>query len=170
MEAEINAATFEIAKQKEKAVQSEKYKEQFLANMSHEIRTPLNAIMGMIKILKRKDHASHQIRLLDHMDQSASHLSILLNDILDLSKIEAGKIEIDSTSMNVQEIIEQVIFLLGFRAKKKGLDMVLEMDHQLPESVMGDPHRLLQILINLLGNAIKFSENGEIVIRCQKGS
>ncbi len=168
MEAEIKAATIEISKQKEKAEQSEKYKEQFLANMSHEIRTPLNAIIGMVKIIKRRNHPDFQDLYLDAMAQSSTHLSLLLNDILDLSKIEAGKLEIDNIPLELKKTVDQVTLLMRFKAEQKGLRIHSDIDRQLPSYIMGDPHRLTQILINLVSNAIKYSESGVIKLLVQK--
>ncbi|KAA3641267.1 MAG: response regulator [Bacteroidetes bacterium] len=153
-----------IEEQKKKVEQSEKYKEQFLANMSHEIRTPMHAISGMVNILKRNDHPSSQDIYLDAMSKSSDNLVVILNDVLDLSKIEAGKLDIESTPMDPRSVIDNVLQILKFKAEEKGLTMSAKVDDNVPQLVMGDPARLNQILINLVGNAIKFTEKGSVSI------
>jgi signal transduction histidine kinase/CheY-like chemotaxis protein len=153
-----------IEEQKKKVEQSEKYKEQFLANMSHEIRTPMHAISGMIKILKRNKHPKTQDVFLKAMQTSSDNLVVILNDVLDLSKIEAGKLDVESIPLNPVLVIENVIQILKFKAEEKGLKLSSEIDSQVPDLVMGDPIRLNQILINLAGNAIKFTEKGTVTI------
>lgn len=149
-----------IEEQKQKVEQSEKYKEQFLANMSHEIRTPMHAISGMANILVRKKHLNHQEKFLQAIKQSSSNLLVILNDILDLSKIEAGKIEIQSIPIKLREVVLNVSDLLRVKAEEKGLSLHTDLAADLPEYVYGDPTRLNQILLNLIGNAIKFTEKG----------
>ena len=153
-----------IEEQKKKVEQSEKYKEQFLANMSHEIRTPMHAISGMIKILDRKEHPPTQDVYLNAMRTSSDNLVVILNDVLDLSKIEAGKLEIESIPMNPRLVIENVIQILKYKAEEKGLTLSYDVTNDVPVLVMGDPTRLNQILINLVGNAIKFTEKGSVDI------
>nr|WP_321247099.1 ATP-binding protein [uncultured Psychroserpens sp.] len=153
-----------IEEQKKKVEQSEKYKEQFLANMSHEIRTPMHAISGMTKILQRNDHPKSQDVFLKAMRASSDNLVVILNDVLDLSKIEAGKLEIENISLNLEVVIENVIQILKFKAEEKGLILSHEISENVPTLVMGDPTRLNQILINLVGNAIKFTEKGTVDI------
>lgn len=151
-----------IEEQKKKVEQSEKYKEQFLANMSHEIRTPMHAISGMTKILKRNEHPSTQDVYLNAMQTSSENLVVILNDVLDLSKIEAGKLEIESIPMNPRLVMENVNQILKFKAEEKGLTLTFKVSNDVPDLVMGDPARLNQILINLVGNAIKFTEKGSV--------
>ena len=151
-----------IEEQKKKVEQSEKYKEQFLANMSHEIRTPMHAISGMTNILVRKDHLNHQERFLKAIRQSSRNLLVILNDILDLSKIEAGKIDIQSIPMNLREVVLNVCDLLKVKAEEKGLSLHTDLAADIPEYVYGDPTRLNQILLNLFGNSIKFTEKGSV--------
>ncbi|MFT5752236.1 MAG: signal transduction histidine kinase/ActR/RegA family two-component response regulator [Flavobacteriales bacterium] len=153
-----------IEEQKKKVEQSEKYKEQFLANMSHEIRTPMHAISGMTKILKRSDHPQTQDIYLNAMQTSSDNLVVILNDVLDLSKIEAGKLEIESIPVNPRQVIANVIQILKYKAEEKGLTLSHQVVDDVPTLVMGDPTRLNQILINLLGNAIKFTEKGTVNI------
>ena len=151
-----------IEAQKKKVEQSEKHKEQFLANMSHEIRTPMHAISGMTKILERNKHPKSQDVFLKAMRTSSDNLIVILNDVLDLSKIEAGKLEIENISLNVASVIENVIQILKFKAEEKGLILSYEIAEDVPTLVNGDPTRLNQILINLVGNAIKFTDKGNI--------
>ena len=151
-----------IEAQKKKVEQSEKYKEQFLANMSHEIRTPMHAISGMTKILERNKHPKSQDVFLKAMRTSSDNLIVILNDVLDLSKIEAGKLEIENISLNVASVIENVIQILKFKAEEKGLILSYEIAEDVPTLVNGDPTRLNQILINLIGNAIKFTDKGNV--------
>jgi signal transduction histidine kinase/predicted negative regulator of RcsB-dependent stress response/ActR/RegA family two-component response regulator len=153
-----------IEAQKKKVEQSEKYKEQFLANMSHEIRTPMHAISGMTKILERNDHPKSQDVFLKAMRTSSDNLVVILNDVLDLSKIEAGKLEIENISLNLEAVIENINQILKYKAEEKGLILAYEISENVPTLIMGDPTRLNQILINLVGNAIKFTKKGSINI------
>ncbi len=153
-----------IEAQKKKVEQSEKYKEQFLANMSHEIRTPMHAISGMTKILERNDHPKSQDVFLKAMRISSDNLVVILNDVLDLSKIEAGKLEIENISLNLEAVIENINQILKYKAEEKGLILAYEISENVPTLIMGDPTRLNQILINLVGNAIKFTKKGSINI------
>ena len=154
--------------EKERAEQSEKYKEQFLANMSHEIRTPMHAISGMTKILKRNQHASDQEVYLNAIDQSSNNLLVILNDILDLSKIEAGKIRLESIPMSPTTVVENIMDVLKFKAEDKGLYLTSEIAEDIPPLIVSDPNRLNQILTNLAGNAIKFTERGIVKIKLRK--
>ncbi|MCD2259140.1 ATP-binding protein [Psychroserpens luteolus] len=153
-----------IEEQKKKVEQSEKFKEQFLANMSHEIRTPMHAISGMINILERNNHPKSQEVFLKAMRTSSDNLVVILNDVLDLSKIEAGKLDIESISLNLEAVVENVIQILKYKAEEKGLILSYKIADDVPILVMGDPTRLNQILINLVGNAIKFTEKGHVDI------
>lgn len=153
-----------IEEQKKKVEQSEKYKEQFLANMSHEIRTPMHAISGMIKILDRNEHPSTQDVYLNAMQTSSDNLVVILNDVLDLSKIEAGKLEIESIPMNPRLVVENVNQILKYKADEKGLKLSYTIDDSIPSLVVGDPTRLNQVLVNLVGNAIKFTGKGSVDI------
>jgi signal transduction histidine kinase/ActR/RegA family two-component response regulator len=156
-----------IEEQKKKVEQSEKYKQQFLANMSHEIRTPMHAISGMTKILERNPHPKQQDVYLKAITTSSDNLVVILNDVLDLSKIEAGKLEIENISMNLELILENVIQILKFKAEEKGLVLSYRISTHVPVFAMGDPTRLNQILINLVGNAIKFTDKGKVELLVQ---
>ena len=157
-----------IEEQKKKVEQSEKYKEQFLANMSHEIRTPMHAISGMVKILKRNEHLPAQDTFLNAMHTSSDNLVVILNDVLDLSKIEAGKLDIENIPMSPTSVIENVAQILKYKAEEKGLQLNYQVENDVPSLIMGDPTRLNQVLINLAGNAIKFTEKGNVNILLQK--
>jgi len=157
-----------IAQEKARAELSEKHKEQFLANMSHEIRTPMNAISGMTNSLLRNPHPKNQDLYLQAMKTSSDNLLVLLNDILDLSKIESGKLQIDYETINPRKVVKDVVQILKFKAEEKGLELKIEVEKGFPKEVIGDSARLAQILINLVGNAVKFTHNGSITIKLTK--
>ena len=148
-----------IEAEKEKAQASEKAKHQFLANMSHEIRTPMNAIKGMTDILIRRNPNDDQKEYLDGIKQSSDSLLFIINDILDISKIEAGKVELEQEPFSVNELVKNVHTIMQFKAEEKGLELLKDIPSG-NLNVNGDATRLRQILINLIGNAIKFTENG----------
>ena len=158
--------SIENRKEKEIALHQTQLKEQFLANMSHEIRTPLNAIMGMTRLLHEKNPKPEQMKYLNAITQSSDHLLVLINDILDFSKIEAGKVELENIPFNVRDAINNVHTTLRFKAEEKGLTFSAHISPEVPTTVMGDPVRLAQILINLAGNAIKFTASGSVMITC----
>lgn len=153
-----------IQKEKQRAEESERYKEQFLANVSHEIRTPIHAISGMLKILRRNAHPEFQNQFLDAMSKSTDNLSKLLSDVLDLSKIESGKLTIVNEPFDLKENVSASVELLQVKAEEKGLLLELFFLGDIPKMVKGDALRLTQILINLINNAIKFSEEGKITL------
>jgi len=152
-------------KEKEVAEQTAELKQQFMANMSHEIRTPMNAIVGMTSLLLAKNPMPEQLKYLNAIRQSADNLLVIINDILDLSKIEAGKIVIEQTDFSLREVIGSVRDMLMFKAEEKGLDFRVNVEDGIPARVIGDPTRINQVLINLAGNALKFTEKGHIEIR-----
>ncbi|HMG15111.1 MAG TPA: ATP-binding protein, partial [Saprospiraceae bacterium] len=149
---------------KEHAEQSEQFKQQFLANMSHEIRTPMNAVMGMTNLLISKNPRNDQKAYLDGIKKSSDNLLYIINDILDLSKIEAGKIDLEKIDFSIKVVIEQVKQTLIHKAEEKGLQLISVIENDLIDVVIGDPVRLSQVLINLVGNAIKFTEKGSVSI------
>lgn len=155
----------ELEEEKMRAEHSEKAKEQFLANMSHEIRTPMNAIMGMTRLLLEKAPREDQVKYLNAIKQSSDNLLIIINDILDLSKIEAGKINFEHISFDLAEQIKTVYTTIKLNADEKGLALEYEIDKNIPSIIMGDPYRLTQILLNLTNNAVKFTEQGKVSIR-----
>ena len=164
LEKTVEERTIQLKAQKERAERSEKFKEQFLANMSHEIRTPMHAISGMTNILLRNRSFQHQKKFLHAIQRSSANLLVILNDILDLSKIEAGKIEIEHLPLRLSEVVENTVEIMRVKAEEKGLALRTSLSPDIPELVFGDPTRLNQILLNLIGNAIKFTEEGAIEI------
>ncbi len=149
---------------KEKAEQSEKFKQQFLANMSHEIRTPMNSIVGMTNLLINSELETTQKKYLNIIKKASENLLVIINDILDLSKIEAGKMEFEKIDFLVKDVVEMVFHTLQFKAEEKQLSLTYDIDKNLPAALKGDPVRLNQVLINLAGNAIKFTEKGSVNI------
>jgi signal transduction histidine kinase/CheY-like chemotaxis protein len=150
-----------IEAEKQKAQASEKAKHQFLANMSHEIRTPMNAIKGMTDILIRRSPNDDQKEYLTGIKQSSDSLLVIINDILDISKIEAGKVELEHVSFSIHELVHNVHTIMQFKAEEKSLRLAKEIPTE-ELFVLGDSTRLRQILINLIGNAIKFTEKGMV--------
>jgi two-component system, sensor histidine kinase and response regulator len=146
----------------EKALRS---KASFLAKMSHEIRTPLNGILGMAELLGGTPLAPEQKHFSDTIESSGEALLALLNDILDFSKMEAGKMQLEHTSFNLGRVVEDGVLLLANRAQEKGLELAMQVPMDVNLHVQGDPHRLRQILTNLISNAIKFTDQGEVIIR-----
>jgi len=153
-----------LQRAKDLAEQANKFKAEFLANMSHEIRTPINAIIGMVHLLHQTPLSEKQIEYLHAIDNSADNLLQLINDILDFSKIEAGKLQLEEKSFNIRIVIEQLVSTMRFKATEKGVDLVLQIDENVPPSVAGDPLRLNQIMLNLISNAIKFTHTGAISV------
>lgn len=154
-------------KEKEVAEQSAKLKQEFIANMSHEIRTPMNAIVGMARLLQEKNPRDDQNKYLNAITQSADNLLVIINDILDFSKIEAGKITIESVPFSLKHLLKNVVTLLRFKAVEKGIDIRFDANENVPEHLIGDPTRLSQVLMNLAGNAVKFTEKGMVQIVCR---
>ncbi|TWR31600.1 response regulator [Mucilaginibacter pallidiroseus] len=155
----------QLIKSKEAAEYGRKVKETFLANMSHELRTPVNGIIGLTNMLRKSDVDEQQINLIDMLESSSKSLLGVINDVLDISKIEAGKFKIVNSPNNIREIINTVYHLLKFNADEKDIQFTNEFDERLPEMIMVDSLRLNQILMNLLSNAIKFTAHGKVNLK-----
>jgi signal transduction histidine kinase len=154
--------------EKLKAEQSEKFKQQFLANMSHEIRTPMNSVIGLTNLLIKTQLEDQQKKYLNVIKKSSENLLVIINDILDLSKIEAGKMDFEKIAFNLEDAVETAYHTLLFKAEDKNLDFFISISPSVPKVLVGDPTRLNQILINIAGNAIKFTENGSVTINIKE--
>ncbi len=165
MLAQVRERDRELKRARDAAEQASLAKSQFLANMSHEIRTPMNGVLGMTELLMETGLNEQQAKFCNTVHRSGKALLHVINDILDFSKVEAGKLELEMLEFNLREAVEEVMELLAESAHRKGLELLLEIAPDTPLAVSGDPNRLRQILTNLVGNALKFTDQGEVFVR-----
>ena len=160
----------EAERQRKRAEQSEHFKQMFLANMSHEIRTPMNAIAGMTNILLSGNQSKENLQYLNAIKHSSDNLLVVINDVLDISKMEAGKLNIENMAFNVEQQLYALRNIFNLKAAEKKISFAIDVAMGVPEGLVGDPHRLNQVLINLLGNAFKFTHKGKVTLSITKTS
>jgi two-component system sensor histidine kinase/response regulator len=165
---ELTSTQHELIAAREAALAASRAKSEFLSSMSHEIRTPMNAILGMAEVLEETPLNREQKKFLSIMHNNGDALLLLINDILDLAKVEAGRLVLERVDFDVEGLTDKVVETLGVRAHAKGLELAVHLMPDVPRQLGGDPLRLRQILINLIGNAIKFTETGQVVLTVER--
>ncbi|MFO0773413.1 MAG: PAS domain S-box protein [Nitrospiraceae bacterium] len=163
----LECRNLELAHASDQALQATRAKSEFLASMSHEIRTPMNAIVGMAEMLHETGLSEAQREYVERLSRAANSLLDLINDILDVSKIEAGQLELERVAFDLPDLVDKTVEMLAVRAHAKSLELVVFVHPSVPTMVLGDPTRLRQVLVNLIGNAIKFTERGEVTLRVE---
>jgi signal transduction histidine kinase len=163
----LTKINFELNETKISLIETQKFRDQFMANMSHEIRTPMNAIVGLTNLLIKSDLNEQQAKYLDVIKKSGQNLLVIINDILDLSKIEAGKMELEQRPFPLRNTLESIKLILNIRAEEKNIFLNESIDEGIPDYVVGDETRFTQVITNLLGNAIKFTEKGGVTLKAE---
>jgi len=167
LNSKLNTTVAELQESIEVAENATKTKDDFFANISHEIRTPINAIIGFTHLALETDLDTQQSDYLEKIKHSSNHLLGLVNDILDFSKIEAGKLEIENIEFNINTTLDNVSNMIALKAQEKGLEVIYDIDNSVPALIKGDPLRLGQVIINLMNNAVKFTDKGEITLKAK---